>query len=417
LKSIFLVVALFFALSFAVAGPVSYYGKLQASGNKIVGSKKGDTPVQLRGVSFGWSNTSWESGRFYQAASAATAVEHMVKDWKAEVVRAAYGSTAAAFSSTDAATNRASVERVVDGAIENDVYVIIDWHSHKAHNEIQQSKDFFDYMAQKYGSYDNVIFEIYNEPVCRDGTTSCAAADRISWAEIKSYAEEIIPVIRARSSNLILVGTPQWSQRVQDVVGNVLDGNVGYVLHFYAYSHSLSSFQNNINTVLNANLPLFVTEYGTVHADGGQNSNYDTHSAQKSDEWHTFMDQKKISSAAWQINDKYEGSCFFGIQGAAKQFDMVSWADKNKMTPSGQYIFDKLNAYYQNAPWKDDQSPVKPFAVNLQETGDVSIEIFSLQGKKLGTSHSISDLNLKSGTYILLVRQGSQTKVLKIVKK
>ncbi|MDR2555649.1 MAG: cellulase family glycosylhydrolase [Fibromonadaceae bacterium] len=413
----FLIAILWLSLSFAVAGPVSYYGKLEASGNKIIGSKTGDTPVQVRGVSFGWSNTSWESGRFYQAANAATAVEHMVKDWKAEVVRAAYGATSSAFTSTDAATNRAGVERIVDGAIANDVYVIIDWHSHKAHNEIQQSKDFFDYMAQKYGSYDNVIFEIYNEPVCRDGTTNCAAADRINWAEIKSYAEQIIPVIRAYSSNLILVGTPQWSQRVQDVAGNKLDGNVGYVLHFYAHTHPLNSFRNNINAALNGNVPLFVTEYGTVHADGGQNSNYDTHNVQNSDDWHSFMDQNKISSAAWQINDKYEGSCFFGIQGAAKKFDMESWADKTKMTPSGQYIFDKLNAYYQNAPWKDGPSPIKPLAVNLQDMGDVSVEIFSLQGKKLGTGRSVSDLNLKSGTYILLVRQGSQTKVLKIVKK
>jgi endoglucanase len=419
----FLIAILWFGLSFSFAGegPVSYYGKLQASGNKIVGSKTGSTPVQIRGVSFGWSTTSWESARFYTAV----AVQRMAEDWKAEVVRAAYGATSSPFSSTATAVpNREKIETVVDAAIANDVYVIIDFHSHNAHNEVQNSKDFFEYMAQKYGSYNNVIFEIYNEPNYSAGGDNCAANARTTWAQVKTYAEEIIPIIRAHSSNLILVGTPQWCQRVQDVVGNALtDGNVGYVLHFYAATHTLSSFSANINTVINNNLPIFVTEYGTTTSDGGQapttgTNNYNTHNAQKTDDWHAFMDEKKISSAAWNINDKYEGSAFFGIQGAARKFDIDgSWQDKSKMTESGKYIFDKLNAYYQNAPWKDSPSPIKRLAVNLQEAGGVSIEIFSLQGKKLGNSHSISDLNLKSGTYILLIRQGSQTKILKIAKK
>jgi endoglucanase len=405
MKNIFIIVALFFAFSFA--GPVSYYGELQVSGNKLIGSKTGNTPVQIRGVSFGWSYPNWESGRFYTSK----AVQRMVEDWKAEVVRAAYGADTAGFSSNTAIVHREKIETIADAAIANDVYVIIDFHSHNAHNLVQNSKDFFNDMAQKYGSYDNVIFEIYNEPIAaNDGT----------WTNIKTYANEIIPVIRAHSNNLILVGTPQWCQRVQDVVGNTInDNNVGYVLHFYAYTHNLNNFSTNINNVLSNNLPIFVSEYGTTHSDGGLSttspSHYDTHNATNTDAWHTFMDEKKISSVAWNISDKYEGSAFFGIQGASKKFDMNgSWTDKSKMTPSGAYIFDKLSAYYLNAPWKDT-SPIK--AVNLLPEGDVSIEIFSLHGKKLGVARSLSDLNLKSGAYILLVKQGSETKTLKIVKK
>jgi len=333
-------------------GPVSYYGKLKArSGSPYFdGSKKG-SEVQLRGVSFGWSTTGWESARFYDAIS----VKHIAEYWKAEIARVAYGQTSAQFISNTAAENRARIETVVDAAIENDIYVIIDFHSHNAHNEIQQSKDFFGYMAEKYGSYDNVIFEIYNEPVCRaSSATNCAAAERTSWAEIKSYAEEIIPIIRAHSSNLILVGTPQWSQRVQDVIGNKLsDENVGYVLHFYSASHALASWRSNIENALNSGIPIFITEYGTVSSDGGVNNSYNTHNANRTDEWHSFMDERKISSAAWQINDKYEGSAFFGIQDAARKFDLNGdWADKSKMTPSGQYIFDKLNGYSNSAPWR-----------------------------------------------------------------
>jgi len=335
-----------------VKGPVSYYGKLKARpGSAYFDGSKNGIGVQVRGVSFGWSTSSYESARFYEAIS----VKRMVEDWKAEIVRAAYGVASAQFISNTAAENRERIEKVVDAAIENDVYAIIDFHSHNAHNEVQQSKDFFEYMAEKYGSYDNVIFEIYNEPVCRaSSATNCAAGDRINWAEIKSYAEQIIPVIRAHSNNLILVGTPQWSQRIQDVIGNKInDENVGYVFHFYAASHPLASWRGNIENAMNSGVPIFITEYGTVHSDGGQNNNYNTHNAERTDEWHTFMDDKKISSAAWQISDKYEGSAFFGIEGAARKFDLNGdWTDQSKMNESGKYIFNKLNGYSQNAPWR-----------------------------------------------------------------
>jgi len=406
LKNIFLAVALFFAFSFAGDGPVSYYGKLQASGNKIVGSKTGDTPVQVRGVSFGWTNTNWESERFYNPR--VYAVEHMAKDWKAEVVRGAYGATSSAFTSSTAGDNRARVEALVDDAIANDIYAIIDWHSHSAQNEVENSKAFFEYMSNKYGDKENVIFEIYNEPI-----------NPATWADVKSYAEQIIPVIRKNSTNIILVGTPFYSQQVEKVVGNAInDDNVGYVVHFYAYTHKLDAFKGNMNKALDAGLPIFITEWSTVHSDGGQSdkSHYDTHDAAETDKWFAFMDEKKISSAAWEVNDKYAGSCFFGIQGAAKQFDMQSWTDKSKMTASGQYVFDKLNAYYQNAPWKNGQTPIKPIAVeNLAINGDASLEIFSLQGKKVGNLSNFS--NLKAGVYVLFQNQGSKTKSVKIVKK
>jgi len=374
LKNVFLIVALFFAIAFAGNGPVSYYGKLSASGNKMVGSKTGDTPVQIRGVSFGWSN--YESARYYNANT----VESMIRDWKAEVFRAAYGVTSAQFVSKTATENRERVEAVVDAAIANDVYVIIDWHSHKAHNEVETSKAFFEYMAEKYGSYDNVIFEIYNEPTTTDGGT---------WSVIKTYAEEIVPVIRKYSSNLILVGTPQWSQRIDQVVGNTVSGdNIGYVFHFYAYSHTVSSFGKYVNNAFDAGLLVFVTEYGTVHSDGGLStstpSHYDTHNANNADEWHKLMDEKKISSAAWSINDKYEGAAFFGIEGAVNKFDMTSWTDESKMTEEGKYVFNKLNKYSESAPWRGSTPIQRP--ANLPNFEQANAVVYSLSAKKLGIS-------------------------------
>jgi hypothetical protein len=423
LKNIFLIATLFFALSFA--GPVSYYGQLKVREGKpfIDGVKEGRENiklVQIRGVSFGWSNTGWESERFYNAA----AVERVAKDWKAEVVRASYGATSLAFSNADAIANRNRIETIVDAAIENDIYVIIDWHSHNAQNEVQNSKDFFFFLSQKYGSCDIVIFVLFNEVFCRvyEDTEkcrqerNCKCIEQITWAEIKNYAETIIPVIREHSDNLILVGTPYYSQKIAEVMGYAInDLNVGYVVHFYAASHPVSNWRDNINDAIIRNLPIFVTEYGTTHSDGGQGGNYNTHNAARADEWHAYMDDKRISSAAWNINDKYEGSAFFGtVPGGSFDQSAANWSDTTKMTASGKYIFKKLNEYYKTAHWNPDATPIISPKNNFNLPEGALIGIYSLSGKNMGTDK----LNLPNGVYIFVLRQNGvkQSKILQIFK-
>jgi len=322
------------------AGPVPYYGKLKANGNKIVGSKTGSsTPVQVRGVSLYWSNTGWGGDRFFTS----TAINAMVDDWKAEVIRVPIGYSENGGYQTDP-SNLTRVKTAINAAIAKDVYVIIDWHSHNADNELEAATAFFTEMAQTYGKKDHVIFELYNEP------------KEITWSTIKTYATSIISTIRQYSDNLVLVGTPNWDQKVNAVVGNTLtDNNVAYVFHFYAYSHTLSSFQSAINAVLDANKPVFVSEYGTTHYDGGNyaEGNFDTHSTANTDAWHTYMDGKKISSCAWSLTDNHEGSAFFGT---GTTFDMTSWTNTSKMTASGQYIYNKLRTYANSAPWRSGSS-------------------------------------------------------------
>jgi endoglucanase len=325
--------------------PVSCYGELKASGNRLIGSKTG-TALQVRGVSLFWSNKGWGGDRFFNA----TTVNAMVDDWKAEIIRVPIGYSEGGGYKTDA-SNLTRVKAAINAAIAKDVYVIIDWHSHNAHNELSAATTFFTEMAQTYGSNDHVIFEIYNEPL------------GIPWTTIKSYATSVISAIRQHSDNLILVGTPNWDQDVNVVAAtgaSISDANVAYVFHFYARSHSLSSFQSKINSVLNAGFPVFVSEYGTTHADGGCNpadaysdckngNQYNSHDPSSADAWHTFMDNNKISSCAWSVNDKYEGSAFFGT---GSSFDMSSWTNTSKMTASGQYIFNKLRTYANSAPWR-----------------------------------------------------------------
>ncbi|MDR0517596.1 MAG: glycoside hydrolase family 5 protein [Fibromonadaceae bacterium] len=330
-----------------LGGPVSYYGKLKASGNKLVGSKTGAT-VQMRGVSLFWSNTGWGGDKFFTA----NAVNAMVDDWKAEIIRVPIGYSEDGGYSTDA-SNLARVKTAIDAAIAKDVYVIIDWHSHNAHNELAAATTFFEEMAKTYGANNHVIFEIYNEPNCSDGSNNLGCT-KTTWTQIKTYANSIISTIRQHSDNLILVGTPSWNQDVDVAASSQVSdskSNIAYVFHFYAYTHPLTYFQSSINAVLNAGYPVFVSEYGTTHADGGGGNNYNTHDATSANAWHAYMDSKYISSCAWSVNDKYEGSAFFGTSSTTR-FNMSSWTSTSSMTASGQYIYNKLNAYANSAAWR-----------------------------------------------------------------
>jgi endoglucanase len=311
------------------AGPVSYYGKLQASGNKIVGSKTGSTAVQVRGVSLFWSNTGWGGDAFFNAA----AVNAMADNWKAEVIRVPIGYSENGGYKNDA-SNKTRVKTAINAAIAKGVYVIIDWHSHNAHNETSAAVAYFQEMAQEYGNKEHVIFEIYNEPL------------DVAWSSIKSYSTTVINTIRNYSSNLILVGTPNWDQDVNSVVGNTLaDNNVAYVFHFYAVTHSTSDFGNKIDAVLNAGYPVFVSEYGTVDAGGGC-----CHDAASSNAWITFLNSRSISYCAWSANNKNEAASFFNPTFTPSA--SAAWANTSNMTSSGQYIYNNLVSWSSNAPWR-----------------------------------------------------------------
>jgi aryl-phospho-beta-D-glucosidase BglC (GH1 family) len=420
--------ALLFLAIFAVAAkPVSVYGEFKADGSSFRGSKNSKL-LQVKGVSFFWSQ--W-AGSFYNE----NAVNHMVQDWKAEVVRAAYGTTGSAFSSSAAAENRAYIETIIEAAVKNDIYVIIDWHSHNAHldAETERAKQFFSYFAENYGHLDNVIFELYNEPI---GAT---------WAQIKGYAEKVIPEIRKHSDNLILVGTRTYSQKIEEVIGNAIeDENVGYVLHFYAASHLLSNFRSSILSVENARLPIFVTEFGTTNADGGNpeacdaqgnncKNHYDTHNAANTSDWLNFLDNRMISYCAWSLFDKYEGSAFFGISGS-NSFDQTkpeNWTNTSLMTASGKYIFDMLNNGVPSPILKNSKFPSiaglriagGKIYINLDKSGDTSIDIYSISGTKVESlinghqnagSYEFNIGSLRKGVYIIRLKQGNEVKAAKI---
>ncbi|HEY7773010.1 MAG TPA: cellulase family glycosylhydrolase, partial [Marinagarivorans sp.] len=134
---------------------------ITTEGNKVLFDGK---PGSIAGVSLFWSNTG-EGEKFYTA----DVVAQLKTNWNAPLIRAAMA-VEDNFNTQgyegNPTYNVQRVTRVVDAAKANNMYAIIDWHSHHAEapqSRVEASKTFFNEMAMLYGNDDNVIFEIYNE--------------------------------------------------------------------------------------------------------------------------------------------------------------------------------------------------------------------------------------------------------------
>lgn len=279
--------ATFFAIFLTIltltvaAQPVKVHGQLKVVGTKLMDERS--HPVVLRGMSLGWHNL-WP--RFYNAG----VVKTLYKDWNCSVIRAAMGvelNDSGYLKSPEFSTSK--VKAVVDAAIKQGVYVIIDWHSHNIFEP--EAKKFFTEMATAYGNYPNVIYEIFNEP------------DYETWEEVKHYSIEIIRTIRAIDpDNIILVGSPRWDQDILAPANDPITGfqNLMYTVHFYAGTHK-QWLRDNTNIAMGKGLPIFISECAGMEATGDGPIDY-----AEWKNWIEWMDEKGLSWITWSVSDKNE---------------------------------------------------------------------------------------------------------------
>ena len=280
--------------------------------------------MQLRG--FSTHGLAW----FPQFVNAACFSE--LADWGASLARLALYADENGGWCTDGDREilRTRIDDGVSFAKDADMYVIIDWHvlhdlNPNAH--LSEAKDFWDEMSKRYAAFEHVIYEICNEP---NGETT--------WADVKSYANAVIPVIRANDPHaVILVGTPTWSQDIDKAAADPLQDfeNVMYTLHFYAATHK-DDLRQRLRSVLEAGLPVFVSEYGICDASG--NGAIDADSAQA---WMDLLDEHGISSACWNLSNKDETSSFI-----SSTCEKTSSFDDADLTESGKW----LRTFLQEAP-------------------------------------------------------------------
>ena len=142
----FIASALLASGSAGAASPVEENGWLSVKSQSLVNEK--GNPVILKGVSIGWHNL-WP--RFYNHG----AVDQLAGTWGCNVVRAAIGAELEGNFASDPETALNSLYKVADAAIENGIYVIVDWHAHKLRTE--EARRFFTAVAERYKGVPNVI--------------------------------------------------------------------------------------------------------------------------------------------------------------------------------------------------------------------------------------------------------------------
>lgn len=294
-------------------------GALHVSGTQLVDSS--DQPIQLRGISthgLAWFPDYVNEECFSQ----------LRYDWNINVIRLAMYTAESGGYCTDG--DQAQLKELIRNGIRfaasQDLYVIVDWHVLSDQNPnqyLEEAKAFFGEISQEFAQETHILYEICNEP---NGPTG--------WSDIKAYAQNIIPVIRANDPDaVILVGTPNWSQMVDQAAEDPLTeyDNIMYTLHFYAATHQ-DDLRKKMETALAQGLPIFVSEYGICDASG--NGSLDLVQA---DIWVSLLDQYNISYIAWNLSNKAESSAL--LKDSCTKTSLFTSED---LSASGQWLYEML---------------------------------------------------------------------------
>ncbi|MCM1330295.1 MAG: glycoside hydrolase family 5 protein [Ruminococcus sp.] len=262
--------------------PFAVHGELAVEGAYLV-DKNGEK-MQLRGMSthgIAWrpDYINFETFKFLRDS------------WNNNCVRLAMYTHESGGYCTDGDREKLKklVKNGVEYATELGMYVIVDWHVLNEKNPLVYKDDaaaFFDEMSRLYAGCGNVIYEICNEP------------NSAPWEDIAAYADEIIPIIRANSGGVIIVGTPDWSQGIDKAAVAPLNyENIMYALHFYAATHT-DRLRDRMSVCVEGGLPVFISEFGTCDASGGGKVD-----REQSEKWKKIIDKYGASYMCWNLSN------------------------------------------------------------------------------------------------------------------
>nr|BAA12826.2 beta-1,4-endoglucanase [Ruminiclostridium josui] len=372
---------------------------LNKNGVKTLCDKDGN-PIQLRGMST--HGLQWFPEIINNNAFAA-----LSKDWGSNVIRLAMYVAEGGYSKDPEIIKK----RVIDGidlAIANDMYVIVDWHvltpGDPNADVYKGAMDFFKEISQKYPNNPHIIYELANEPSPNDpGVTNDAAG----WAKVKSYAEPIIKILRdSGNKNLIIVGSPNWSQRPDLAAENPInDNNTAYSFHFYSGTHKTSTdstdrgnIMSNARYALEHGVAVFCSEWGTSEASGN-NGPY----LKEADEWLEFLNANNISWINWSLTNKNEtsGSFIPFISGKSDATNLNPGDDQvwslKELSVSGEYARARIKGIKYEPI---ERSEKEEFTTNVWDFNDGTTQGFGINGDSPIKADSITLANEKNALKI-----------------
>ena len=349
--------------------PVANHGKLSVKGTNLV--DKNGNPFQIKGV-------STHGIQWFPEYVNEDAFKTIRDEWGANCIRLAmYTDESGYCNGGDKASIKQTVNDGVSYATDLGMYVIIDWH---ILHDLDPNKykteaiSFFDEMSKKYKDYDNVIYEICNEP--NGGTT---------WSQVKSYAEEVIPVIKANNPDaIIIVGTPTWSQDVDQAAKDPIKGytNIMYTIHFYAATHK-DDLRNKMSSAIASGLPIFCTEFGICDASG--NGSIDKDSANK---WIASMNDNNVSYCIWNLSNKNESSSLI-----SSGCDKKSGWTESELSEEGKWYVDVLNGKATGITASSSSTTTTNNNNNNNSSNNTSSSSAAVTASSANTSASLTSSN------------------------
>jgi hypothetical protein len=280
----------------AAATPVSINGQLHVCGTKLCNQY--NKPIQLRGM-------STHGIQWYASCIKKASLDALATDWNADILRISmYVARGEDGYETDPRKFTDLVHGYIEEATRRGMYALVDWHQLTPGDPnvyTAKAKTFFSEIAERHKDKNNIIYDIANEP------------NGVIWAKIKSYAEQVIPAIRAKDPDgVVFVGTHGWaslgvsdSRTEADVINNPVNAtNLMYTFHFYAASHHDAYF-NALSRAADK-IPLFVTEFGTQNYEG-EGANDFAYSQKYLD----FLASKKIGWTNWNFSDDERSGAVF----------------------------------------------------------------------------------------------------------
>lgn len=301
--------------------PFNINGRLKVVGTQI--QNQYDKAIQLRGMS---THGLQYRGNCYSDVS----LELLANEWGADILRISMYIQEGGYE-TNPAYFTAFVDRLVDNCYDMGIYALIDWHMlHPGDPNANTAlaKVFFEHVSKKHANKGNVLYEICNEPN-NDNYV-------VTWPMIKSYAEQIIPIIRNNDPNsIIIVGTTEFASRPDLVIGNELNyDNIMYTMHFYAADSGQIQRMGYVSTALENGIPVFVTEFGTQDGWGDGANNFEM-----STTWLQFLAERKISWCNWNYSDSPRS----GATWKTGTCPNGPWTDNN-LKEAGLWIRERLRS-------------------------------------------------------------------------
>ncbi|WP_135364595.1 glycoside hydrolase family 5 protein [Halosimplex halophilum] len=200
----------------------------------------------------------------------------------------------------------------VDTCAEQNVYCIVDYHRHRGQDDEhaytsegidEELTMFWETVAPEFADESHVLFEVYNEPIHPyqghyEPNVDVAPNDDEAietWNTWREAAQPWVDTIREHAPrNLVLIGSPRWSQWTYQAPRNEFDGdNLAYTGHVYGHQN-LRPLSEYFGTPAEE-VPVFVTEFGW----GEHGADYITGTAD--DEGQEFLDFFADYDVHWQV--------------------------------------------------------------------------------------------------------------------